>query len=61
LVFRAVVIVTFIFSIPDFLGFVIPKENLVGIKSMIPFAEHSLGWVLPALLVFVILNLKKIR
>ena len=59
LVFRAVVIVTFIFSIPDFLGFVIPKENLVGIKSMIPFAEHSLGWVLPALLVFVILNLKK--
>ena len=59
LVFRGVVIITFIFSIPDFLGFVIPKENLVGIKSMIPFAEHSLGWVLPALLVFVILNLKK--
>ncbi|SDS54411.1 branched-chain amino acid:cation transporter, LIVCS family [Polaribacter sp. KT25b] len=60
LVFRAVVIVTFIFSIPDFLGFIIPRENLVGIKSMIPFAEHSLGWVLPALVVFVGLNLKKI-
>ena len=61
LVFRAVVIVTFIFSIPDFLGFVIPKENLVGIKSVIPFAEHSLGWVIPALLVFVGLNLKRFR
>jgi LIVCS family branched-chain amino acid:cation transporter len=49
--------VTFIFSIPDFLGFVIPRENLVGIKSIIPLAEHSLGWVLPALLVFIFTNL----
>ena len=58
LVFRGVVIVTFIFSIPDFLGFIIPRENLTGIKSFIPLAAHSLGWVLPALLVFVLLNLK---
>jgi len=57
LVFRGVVLVTFIFSIPDFLGFIIPRENLIGIKSMIPLAEDSLGWVLPALLVFVVLNL----
>ena len=57
-VFRSVVIVTFIFSIPDFLGFVIPRENLTGIKSIIPLAEHSLGWVIPALLVFIGLNLK---
>ena len=57
LVFRGVVLVTFIFSIPDFLGFIIPRENLIGIKSMIPLAEDSLGWVLPALLVFVALNL----
>jgi LIVCS family branched-chain amino acid:cation transporter len=57
LVFRGVVLVTFIFSITDFLGFIIPRENLTGIKSSIPFAENSLGWVLPALLVFVILNL----
>ena len=59
LVFRGVVIVTFIFSIPDFLGFIIPRENLTGIKNIIPLANHSLGWVLPALLVFVLLNLKK--
>jgi LIVCS family branched-chain amino acid:cation transporter len=57
LVFRGVVLVTFIFSITDFLGFIIPRENLTGIKSSIPFAEDSLGWILPALLVFVVLNL----
>ena len=57
LVFRGVILVTFIFSIPDFLGFIIPRENLTGIKSIIPLAEHSLGWVLPALLVFIFINL----
>ena len=57
LVFRGVVLVTFIFSITDFLGFVIPRENLIGIKSIIPLAEDSLGWVLPALLIFIVLNL----
>jgi LIVCS family branched-chain amino acid:cation transporter len=57
LVFRGVVLVTFIFSIPDFLGFIIPRENLVGIKSIIPLATHSLGWVLPALLIFIFTNL----
>ena len=57
LVFRAVVLVTFIFSITDFLGFIVPRESLTGIKSIIPLAEHSLGWVLPALLVFVFINL----
>ena len=61
LVFRGVVLITFIFSITDFLGFIIPRENLTGIKSMIPLAEFSLGWVIPACLVFVVLNLKKIR
>ncbi|MFT7352902.1 MAG: LIVCS family branched-chain amino acid:cation transporter [Flavobacterium sp.] len=57
LVFKGVVLVTFIFSITDFLGFIIPRENLIGIKSIIPLAEHSLGWVLPALLVFIFTNL----
>ena len=56
LVFRGVVLVTFVFSIPDFLGFIIPRENLIGIKSMIPLAENSLGWVLPAFIAFLILN-----
>ena len=56
LVFRGVVFVTFIFSIPDFLGFIIPRENLIGIKNSIPLAEDSLGWVLPAILVFILIN-----
>ena len=56
-VFRAVVLVTFIFSITDFLGFIIPRENLTGIKNLIPLANHSLGWVIPALITFVTLNL----
>ncbi|MEN8966318.1 MAG: branched-chain amino acid transport system II carrier protein, partial [Polaribacter sp.] len=59
LVFRGVILVTFVFSIPDFLGFVIPRESLIGVKSLIPFAEYSLGWVLPALLAFMFLNFNK--
>ena len=59
LVFRSVVLVTFIFSITDFLGFIVPRESLTGIKNVIPLANSSLGWVLPALIVFIGLNLKK--
>ncbi len=54
LVFRAVVITAFVFSIPDVLGYFMPKESLKPIVDVIPLAEHSLGWVLPALFVFVI-------
>ena len=55
-VFRLVVFVTFIFSIPDFLGFLMPAESLQGIKEIIPLAQHNLGWVLPAFLAFVLVN-----
>ncbi|WP_223032562.1 branched-chain amino acid transport system II carrier protein [Hanstruepera marina] len=55
-VFRMVVLVTFIFSIPDFLGFLIDAEWLNEIKSFIPLANDNLGWVLPAFLVFVLAN-----
>jgi len=55
-VFKAVVLVAFIFSIPDFLSFLVPTENLEGIKAIIPFAQHNLGWVLPALVTFVLVN-----
>jgi len=57
LVFKIVVAVTFIFSIPDFLGFVISEEKSAVIKSFIPFSEYSLGWILPALFSFVLVNL----
>jgi len=58
LVFRGVVFITFIFSIPDFLGFIINPIHLEGVKSIIPFANQNLGWVLPALITFFLLNIK---
>ncbi|RLD29894.1 MAG: branched-chain amino acid transport system II carrier protein [Bacteroidetes bacterium] len=57
IVFRAVVLVAFVFSIPDFLSFLIPAKNLQSIIDWIPFAQHNLGWVLPALVAFIIVNL----
>ena len=57
-VFRVVVLLTFIFSIPDVLGFVSPSEGLAQVVNVIPFAKHSLGWVLPALISFLVLNIK---
>ncbi|MCK0190582.1 branched-chain amino acid transport system II carrier protein [Arenibacter sp. F20364] len=56
MVFKAVVITTVIFSIPDFLG---SLGNLAPKKEVfdwIPFSAYQLGWVLPALLAFVISN-----
>ncbi len=61
LVFRGVVLVTFIFSIPDFLKFIISEEKIAPIKELIPLSEYSMGWVLPALFVFVILNVLNFR
>lgn len=57
-VFRVVVLVTFIFSIPDVLLFLSPSEKITEIMANIPFAKHSLGWVLPALISFILLNFK---
>ena len=56
-VFRAVVMVTFLFSIPDFLGFLLPKESLTGIKNAIPLANDNLGWVLPAIATYLAVGL----
>jgi len=56
LVFRLVVLVTFLFSIPDVIGFILPSETLEGIIAYIPLAEHSFGWVLPAFITFVLVN-----
>ncbi len=59
LVFRAVVLVTFIFSTPDFMQFLIPEDKLQYIQNIIPLSTYSLGWLLPALVVFVGINLAK--
>ncbi|MEH6536683.1 MAG: branched-chain amino acid transport system II carrier protein [Psychroserpens sp.] len=49
IVFRAVVIVTLVFSIPDVIGFISPSEAFQDAIKYIPLAKHQLGWVLPAL------------
>ena len=56
-VFKAVVITTMIFSIPDFLGTIGLGESIAGLQPYIPLSKFSLGWVLPAVVVFVISNL----
>ncbi|SHG87025.1 branched-chain amino acid transport system II carrier protein [Winogradskyella jejuensis] len=57
LVFKTVVLATFIFSIPDFLKFLVNPKQLEPIVNSIPLAQHSLGWVLPALAAFILTNL----
>ena len=57
LVFKGVVVITLVFSIPDFLGS-LNLGNLVGFFTQwIPFSSQNLGWVLPAVIVFVLLNI----
>lgn len=56
-VFRGVVLCTFLFSIPDFLSFLFPPDAIVGIKAFLPLSQFSLGWVLPALTAFIIINI----
>ena len=57
LVFRAVVLVTFVFSIPDFLGFLMTADWLTDLKNFLPLANRNLGWVLPVLVTFILINL----
>ena len=56
LVFRGVVLVTFLFSIPDFLKYLLPQDSLRNIQAWIPLSEYSLGWLLPALICYVLIN-----
>lgn len=57
LVFKAVTIATIIFSIPDFLGSISALTLEEGTFSWIPLQQYSLGWVLPALVVFLATNI----
>lgn len=56
LVFKGVVMTSFLFSIPDFLKILMPSENLNAVISLIPLAKFNLGWVIPSLIMFVFLN-----
>ncbi|MGB5275360.1 MAG: branched-chain amino acid transport system II carrier protein, partial [Flavobacteriaceae bacterium] len=53
--FRAVVITTIIFSVPDFLGSIGWGDLIAAWQPFIPLSKFSLGWVLPAVLVFFVM------
>lgn len=57
LVFRAVVIVTILFSAPDFWASVGFGEQMKQIQEFIPLGTVSLGWLLPAIVTFVVVNI----
>jgi len=56
-VFRWVVATTIVFSIPDFLATVPALAPTEGLFSWIPLSQFHMGWVLPALVVLVVVNL----
>ncbi|WP_373073960.1 branched-chain amino acid transport system II carrier protein [Zeaxanthinibacter enoshimensis] len=57
LVFRTVIITTILFSIPDFINSLGIGEISERSASWIPLSGYSLGWVIPALLVFMGTNM----
>nr|WP_203295576.1 branched-chain amino acid transport system II carrier protein [Luteirhabdus pelagi] len=57
LVFRIVALITVLFSLPDFLGFIVESEALTSIRNTIPLGNQNMGWVLPAFLAFILANL----
>ncbi len=58
-VFRWVVGVTILFSIPDFLNSIGWGEKVSQFTTWIPLKGLSLGWVIPAILVFSLANFRK--
>ena len=56
-VFKAVVITTILFSIPDFLNSVGWEALLGSLPYYIPLSQFSMGWVMPAVVVFGAVNL----
>lgn len=59
LVFRVVVLVTFVFSLPEVIKFIYPFDGLQTIQNIIPLSQYTLGWVSPAIVAFLVLNIKK--
>ncbi|WP_437395970.1 branched-chain amino acid transport system II carrier protein [Flagellimonas lutimaris] len=56
-VFKHVVWTTILFSIPDFLGSIGFGEPISPYVNWIPLNQHQMGWVLPALIAFIISNI----
>lgn len=55
-VFKATIATTILFSLPDFLASVGLAETIKPIQELIPLGTVSLGWLLPAVVVFGVVN-----
>lgn len=58
-VFKIVVYTTMFFSVPDFLSSIGVEDFSYFFTKWIPLSSFSLGWVIPAIIGFVIGNLRK--
>ncbi|MHA7056849.1 branched-chain amino acid transport system II carrier protein [Aquimarina sp. M1] len=56
-VFRTVVIVTVLFSFPDFMTSIGFRDEVQPLLEFIPLGQYSLAWLLPAFFSFVISNI----
>ena len=57
LVFRLVVGITFLFSIPDFLSSIGMNESMEAIRAYLPLGDLSLGWFIPALITLILASI----
>lgn len=55
-VFKIVIAVGFVFSIPDFLNTTRLSEVILPLQQWIPLSSYSLGWVLPSCIAFMLSN-----
>ncbi len=56
-VFRAVIITVVLFSFPDFLAKLGMADQMSELQEIIPLGAANLGWLLPAISVFLLCNL----
>ena len=54
-VFKAVVLITLLFSLPDFLHS-LNRDSLDMLRNAIPLGKWGLGWALPATITFITVN-----
>lgn len=56
-VYRVLVVLAIVFSIPNFLSSFLSEESLNSLYIIIPLSRDGLGWVMPCILAFILMNL----
>jgi LIVCS family branched-chain amino acid:cation transporter len=56
-VYRVLVFLAIVFSIPNFMSSLLSKDALESLYSIIPWSKDGLGWVIPCILGFILVNL----